>query len=336
MVEEYEPSQIRQVHWAKDLQPHLAFMPRNFQFTHPLFRRFEFTHLGLPIVHDGGWYYLERTLAESWTSMEGGLVYVGCALLSVFLLPLGSGTRYPYHFGFNKKHQSERAARNCAWNSLQAFLELIAYCRHAISLQRSDWIERLSKINNGRSFHPGWLQELNSAISLYEPYGAIVDPSHCGWSNHLDRLDGQCPLWFLGATIDVTGKLEFTPTAKLPERWVCPSPQEIQDFLQDMSAVDAWVRAQPPEDFDLCSRPYCYPCLGSPQVLSPLHFRSGSCCRLLLRDEEANTDQISLLTTCPWKTYSFPSLLCLLVPVPVRFIHFLCIFRLLISTSWCP
>jgi hypothetical protein len=92
---------------------------------------------GLPIMRDGGWYFLKQEIQDRWYQIERALLWATNVLLTAGRANLKLGWEpgtVPSTCGYCNRHTEVVFARCCVMKSQDAFVPLMALCSWSISL----------------------------------------------------------------------------------------------------------------------------------------------------------------------------------------------------------
>ncbi|TDL14816.1 hypothetical protein BD410DRAFT_733591, partial [Rickenella mellea] len=125
--------------WSSPEYPHLPFIIRNPTFSGPLFSRLAQGPCLFPVEKIGSGYSLAKHLQESWRRLELALIEATNQIYNAIPKDriIGGisdeGYPFPVRFGYWNPHETAEKAMQCALQSRNAFLHLMAKCTMIIA-----------------------------------------------------------------------------------------------------------------------------------------------------------------------------------------------------------
>ena len=229
--------------------PTFPWLLRHFTYEGELLSCLRFKRCGIPIVKNRSLWQLDSIVLDQWKALDDFLtrayhtLYVRGGVFLPFDAFVGN---FPSHVPYQTSHETEKAARDCAWSALRNFSYLMAACSFVISWFRDlDQLETAwTKLLLAEGFAPALVQQLrNSEVGTFcrsvLRVGCIVKVDE-DCLPYVERLQAaQVPFWIEWGYCERTGNRRFGP---IPDFVVAsafvnryyPSDQEIWYAVQEV------------------------------------------------------------------------------------------------------
>ncbi|TDL13641.1 hypothetical protein BD410DRAFT_701531, partial [Rickenella mellea] len=161
------PRDTWRLHWAMAKYPQLPCIPATIRWDDPLLNRFAYNRSNMPIVSDSGSWRLCPKVTDSWLRFERALRFVAKELIAGCpnaWFPFESAFfPLPSNFGYRQSRTDRYHALQCAINSRDAFVPLMAWLTFLLTFypspddSNSPWIKLLLQTGD---VHPEWVEQM--------------------------------------------------------------------------------------------------------------------------------------------------------------------------------